>query len=191
MFSRSRRSGLNRLVLERTPGTGAALQARHWDQAYGPQPNSKETTGAQDSDPTGRDDVSAHPTPAGALAQLNNDTHAPMHQCPATYSRGGGGGHNKSMHSSAKRSLGTTPQHNALQRMTQRMLHQIDRLAGRPQHLLFDPNTDQIHISTELRATCEQALLNTLCNWDQLPTLTPEQLKHRQAELAYYGQDAA
>jgi hypothetical protein len=119
-------------VLERTHGTGAALQARHWDQAYGPQPNGKETTGAQGSDdPIGRDDVYAHPTPAaGTLAQLNTDTHAPIRQCPATYSRGGGGGHNKSMHSSAKRSQGTTLHHNALQSMTQRMLLQIDRLAG-------------------------------------------------------------
>jgi hypothetical protein len=101
------------------------------------------------------------------------------------HSLGGGGGDNSRRQSGAKQSVGTTLQQTALQHMTQRMLHQIDRLAGQAQHLWFDPNTDQIHISTELRATCEQALLNTLCNWDQLPTLTPEQLRHRQADLAY------
>jgi hypothetical protein len=101
------------------------------------------------------------------------------------HSLGGGGGDNSRRQSGAKQSVGTTLQQTALQHMTQRMLHQIDRLAGQAQHLWFDPNTDQIHISTELRATCEQALLKTLCNFDQLPTLTPEQLRHRQADLAY------
>jgi hypothetical protein len=144
--SRSRRSGLYRVVLEYTHCTGATLLARYpmpTDEAAS-QPDCTETPDAHDCGPEREhDDMCPRPPPPGTPAVPDTGMHAPMCKGPAAYSRGGGG-NSSSRQCGAGQSVGTPPQHTALQRMTQRMLHQIDRLAGRPQHLWFDPNTDQI-----------------------------------------------
>ena len=70
--------------------------------------------------------------PHSSLAPLDTACATHAHTCvhPMAHSLGGGGGDNSRRQSGAKQSVGTTLQQTALQHMTQRMLHQIDRLAG-------------------------------------------------------------